>query len=241
VAPGTLPTPAIAVAGGNTIIATQTAANGLRFYWNQYGTNTWTGEQVAGNGTTFSAPSIAQNGNSVVIAAQGPNNSLDFYWAANGTSTWHQETVAGPGTTFSAPALTPTGSGVVIAAQGASNSLKFYWALNGTSTWTAEIVNLAGTAYSAPAIASTGSAVDIAVQGPGDTLAPGVPDPRQRGLLGAGSHLQRRQRQHRRPGARQSAGLLLAAERRLRMEPGTDIQRPGQCHAEHVDLYRRRV
>jgi len=51
-------TPAITVADGNTVIAVQTSGDGLRFYWNQYGTDTWRGEQVAANGTTFSAPTM---------------------------------------------------------------------------------------------------------------------------------------------------------------------------------------
>jgi hypothetical protein len=38
------------VAADNSVIAVQTSADGLRFYWNQYGTNTWHGEQVAANG-----------------------------------------------------------------------------------------------------------------------------------------------------------------------------------------------
>jgi hypothetical protein len=57
-----LPNPAITVADGNSVIAVQTSEDGLRFYWNQYGTNNWHGEQVAANGTTFSQPAIAQVG-----------------------------------------------------------------------------------------------------------------------------------------------------------------------------------
>jgi hypothetical protein len=34
---GSYPTPAIAVAGSNTVIATQTSGDGLRFYWNVHG------------------------------------------------------------------------------------------------------------------------------------------------------------------------------------------------------------
>lgn len=82
------------------------AVNGLCFFWNQYGTDTWQRETVAGPGTTFSSPAIAQDGNTVIIAAQGAGNSLDFYWHQIGTSTWHQETVAGVRTTFSAPSMT---------------------------------------------------------------------------------------------------------------------------------------
>src|SRR5580698_3591210 len=59
---------AIAVAGGNTVIAVQTPSNALLFYWNEYGTNTWHAEQVAASGTTFSAPTMAPDGNGVVIA-----------------------------------------------------------------------------------------------------------------------------------------------------------------------------
>jgi adenosine deaminase len=48
--------PAMTVANGNSVIAVQTANDGLRFYWNQHGTDNWYGEQVAGAGTTYSAP-----------------------------------------------------------------------------------------------------------------------------------------------------------------------------------------
>jgi hypothetical protein len=87
--------PAITVADGNSVIAVHTSGNGLRFYWNEFGTNNWHGEQVAANGTTFSDPSIAQVGNTVVIAAEGIFNSLDLYWQTNGSSGWNEETVAG--------------------------------------------------------------------------------------------------------------------------------------------------
>ena len=86
--------PAITVADGNSVIAVHTSGNGLRFYWNEFGTNNWHGEQVAADGTTFSDPAIAQVGNTVVIAAQGIGNSLDLYWQTNGASGWNAETVA---------------------------------------------------------------------------------------------------------------------------------------------------
>jgi hypothetical protein len=38
--------PAIAVAGGNTVIAAATATFGLNFYWNEHGTNTWHQETI---------------------------------------------------------------------------------------------------------------------------------------------------------------------------------------------------
>ena len=53
VAPGraarasTLLGPAMTVADGNSVIAVQTNSDGLRFYWNEHGTNNWHGEQVA--------------------------------------------------------------------------------------------------------------------------------------------------------------------------------------------------
>jgi hypothetical protein len=84
-------TPAITVAGDNSVIAVQTSGDGPRFYWNEYGTNIWHGEQVSGNATTDSAPTIAQDGDSVIIAAEGADNSLDF--AGN----YQQEVVAAAG------------------------------------------------------------------------------------------------------------------------------------------------
>lgn len=167
---GTYPTPAITVAAGNTVIATQTSGDGLRFYWNQYGTNTWRGEQVAANGTTYSAPSMVQDGNGVNIVAEGPNHSLYFYWATNGTSTWHQETVAGANTTYSAPALANIGNAVGIVAEGPGNSLDYYWATNDTSTWTPETVAGTGTTYSAPSISPDGNYANVAADGPKDSL-----------------------------------------------------------------------
>ena len=112
-----LPNPAITVADGNSVIAEQTSGDGLRFYWNQYGTNNWHGEQVAADGTTYSQPAIAQVGNTVVIAVEGVYNSLDLYWQTNGASGWNAETVATIRTTYSAPSLAQNGDTTIIAAQ----------------------------------------------------------------------------------------------------------------------------
>jgi hypothetical protein len=132
------------VADGNSVIAIQTPSDGLRFYWNQYGTNNWYGEQVAADGTTFSAPVIAADGNGVIIAAQGANNSLDFYWQTDGTSTWNPELVGGAGTTFSAPAITGNDGSANVAAEGAGGSLDFYWQVNDTTPWHPEVVQADG-------------------------------------------------------------------------------------------------
>jgi len=160
------------VADGNSVIAVQTSEDGLRFYWNQYGTNNWHGEQVAANGTTFSDPAIAQVGNTVVIAAEGIFDSLDLYWQTNGASGWNEETVAGIRTTYSAPSLAQNGNSTIIAAEGPSNSLDFYWAYNGTSNWGPEQVAGAGTTYSAPSIAANtlGNGVNIAAEGASGSL-----------------------------------------------------------------------
>ena len=206
----TYSTPAMAVAAGNTVIAVQTQSDGLRFYWNQYGTNTWRGEQVAADGTALSAPDITADGNGVIISVEGPNQSLDFYWQTDGTSTWHEETVAGANSTYSAPRLATIGNSVGIVAQGPQNSLIYYWAANGTSTWTAEWVGGYNTTYSAPDIARGRQLRHRGrrrpVQQPGVLLAAGrhhplVPRVCGRGwddLLRPGHHRQRRQRQHRR-------------------------------------------
>ena len=164
--------PAITVADGNSVIAVHTSGNGLRFYWNEFGTNNWHGEQVAADGTTFSDPAIAQVGNTVVIAAQGIGNSLDLYWQTNGASGWNAETVATIRTTYSAPSIAQNGNSTIIAAEGPSNSLDFYWAFNGTSNWGPEQVAGAGTTYSAPSIAAntSGNGVNIAAEGPSNSL-----------------------------------------------------------------------
>ena len=156
-----LPDPAITVADGNSVIAVQTSEDGLRFYWNQYGTNNWHGEQVAANGTTFSQPAIAQVGNTVVIAVEGVYNSLDLYWQTNGASGWNAETVATIRTTYSAPSLAQNGNTTIIAAEGPSNSLDFYWAINGTATWHPEVVAGADSIASAPAISAHDNGVNI--------------------------------------------------------------------------------
>jgi hypothetical protein len=164
--------PAITVAGGNSVIAVHTSGNGLRFYWNEFGTNNWHGEQVAADGTTFSDPSIAQVGNTVVIAAEGIFDSLDVYWQTIGASGWNAETVAGIRTTYSAPSIAQNGNSAIIAAEGPSNSLDFYWAYNGSSTWGPEQVAGAGTTFSAPSIAANtlGNGVNIAAEGPSGSL-----------------------------------------------------------------------
>jgi hypothetical protein len=164
--------PAITVANGNSVIAVHTSGNGLRFYWNEYGTNNWYGEQVAVNGTTFSDPAIAQVGNTVVIAAEGIFHSLDLYWQTDDTSGWHAETVAGIQTTYSTPSVAQNGNSTIIAAEGPSNSLDFYWAYNGSSNWGPEQVAGAGTTFSAPSMAANtlGNGVNIAAEGPSDSL-----------------------------------------------------------------------
>jgi hypothetical protein len=154
-------TPAITVADGNSVIAVETSGNGLRFYWNEHGTNTWHGEQVAADGTTFSSPSVAQAGGHVVIAAQGADGSLDVYWQPNGGDSWASQVVAGANTTNDAPSVTADGSSVIIAGEGAFNSLDFYWAANGSSTWTREVVAGSGAIQSAPAITANDGSVNV--------------------------------------------------------------------------------
>jgi hypothetical protein len=166
----TIGTPAITVANGNSVIAAWNAVDGLYFFWNQYGTNNWNPETVAGPGTTFSSPSISVSRNTVIIAAQGPNDSLDFYWQQIDTSGWHAEQVAGAGTTFSAPSLTGNGGSVNIVAQGPSNSLDFYWQQDGATGWNPEVVAGAGTTMSAPSITANNTGPLIAAQGPLNSL-----------------------------------------------------------------------
>jgi hypothetical protein len=79
------------------VIAVEGPGNSLWFYWNINGSPTWTGEQVAGPGTTYSAPAITDSGSGVQIAAAGPNGTLWFYWAPYGSSTWNSVEVGGPG------------------------------------------------------------------------------------------------------------------------------------------------
>jgi hypothetical protein len=140
-------TPAIAVAGGNPVIAIQTSGDGLQFYRNQSGTSTWRGEPVAGNQSTYSAPSIAQDGNSLIIAAQGPDSSLDFYWQQNGTTRWHPETVPGADA-VSAPSITTYSEDgqdwVGVVAQGPLDSLLNYVNANGSGIWLPQVVSDTG-------------------------------------------------------------------------------------------------
>jgi hypothetical protein len=162
--------PAMTVANGNSVIAVQTADDGLRFYWNQHGTDNWYGEQVAGAGTTYSPPAITVVGDDVVIAAEGPLNSMYVYWQAFGASGWTSKPVAGIRTTYSQPAIQADGTSSVIAAEGANNSLRFYWTPALTVNWTGENVAGAGTTYSAPAEIVHDNSVNIAAEGPDDSL-----------------------------------------------------------------------
>jgi hypothetical protein len=166
----TINSPVMTVAGGNSVIAVQTSGYGLRFYWNEHGTDTWHGEQVAVNNTTYSEPAIAQIGSDVVIAARGVGSVLDLYWQVNGGSGWTREIVAGYGTTYSAPSLAQDGSNVIISAQGPSDSLDFYWATGVTAAFSPEVVAGAGTTYSAPAETVNGNSVNIAADGPDQSL-----------------------------------------------------------------------
>jgi hypothetical protein len=69
-APGTaaLAFPAFVVADGNSVLALHASGNGLRFYWDECGTDS----------TTFCDPAIAQVGNTVFMAAEGIFNRLDL-------------------------------------------------------------------------------------------------------------------------------------------------------------------
>jgi hypothetical protein len=84
-------TPAITLAGGNPVIAIQTSHDGLPFYRRQSGTDTWRGEPVAGNQSTYSAPSIAQDGSSVI--AFGASGNLLFY-GPDSNGVWRQQVVS---------------------------------------------------------------------------------------------------------------------------------------------------
>jgi hypothetical protein len=158
--------PSITVAGGNSVIALQTSENGLRFYWNEHGTNNWHGEQVAGPNTTFSQPAIAQ----IYIAVEGQGNALELFWQADGASGWNGAFLTKAGTTFSEPSLAQDGSGTIISAEGPSDSLDFYWAVTGSTAFTREVVAGPGTTFSAPAETVNGNSVNIAAEGPSDSL-----------------------------------------------------------------------
>ncbi|HEX4094880.1 MAG TPA: hypothetical protein VHZ33_39700 [Trebonia sp.] len=127
--------PAIAIVGGNPVIAAQSRDDGLWFYWQQNGTRTWHPEQVAAAGTTFSEPAVTQVGDSTVIVAEGVFNTLDFYWQTIGTKPWHPETVAGTYSTYSAPDIIANPGNVNVVAQGPGNTLRRYWQANGTPEW----------------------------------------------------------------------------------------------------------
>ncbi|MGI9006618.1 MAG: hypothetical protein ACR2FU_10545 [Streptosporangiaceae bacterium] len=154
----TIPGPAITVADGNSVIAVQTSGNGLRFYWNEHGTNTWHGEQVAANGTTFSPPSIAQDGNAVVIAAQGPTPA----WISTGRPTAAQSGTRrrSPARGRPSPAITANNGSVNVVALGPNAfGTLFYWAQNCTTTWHLE--TLPGLDVGAPAITTSPGGVHV--------------------------------------------------------------------------------
>ena len=164
------PTPAIAVANGNTVVATQTSTQGLHFYWNEFGTNTWHVQQVVNN-QAYSAPAMVVYGDAVVIAAEGPDHTLDLYWEQVGNSLgWRGRQIAGPGTTYSAPSMVVNGGNLNLAVTGPSFSLEFYWASGLNSALHPEPVAGVNTTFSAPSIALNDSDVDIVSQGPANSL-----------------------------------------------------------------------
>jgi hypothetical protein len=164
------PTPAIAVAAGNTVVATETSAHGLHFYWNEFGTDTWHVQQVVNN-QAYSAPAMVVYGDAVVIAAEGQDNTLDLYWEQVGNSLgWRGRQIAGPGTTYSAPSMVVNGGNLNLAVTGPSLSLEFYWVNGLASAGHPEPVAGVNTTFSAPSIALNDGDVDIVSQGPANSL-----------------------------------------------------------------------
>jgi len=168
------PTPAITVAGGNSVIAVQTSADTLLFYWNNYGTNTWHREEVAGAGSTHSAPAIAQDGDTVIIAAQGAGNSLDFYWQQIGTTPWHPElvkqAVADGVPAIVAGTLLNGADGVNIIAPGPTLTLIDYTAANGTADWAPHVVDGIFSNGSAATGTMNNGSLNVAAFGPESSL-----------------------------------------------------------------------
>ena len=144
--------PAIAVADGDSVIAEQTGGNGLRFYWNEHGTSTWHGEQVAPDGTTFSARPSRRSGRFRHRRAGGRQQPGLLLGGQRRLGLAPGDGLR-PGDDLLRAGATVNGNSVNIAADGPGNSLDFYLAVNGSSAWTREVVAGAGTTTSAPAIA----------------------------------------------------------------------------------------
>jgi hypothetical protein len=163
--------PAIAVAGGNTVIAAATATFGLNFYWNEHGTNTWHQETIIVSKMIADAtPAMGVIGNTIVIVAQGVDDSLDEYYQQSGATSWVFHQISGPNTTFSAPSLSPGIRSTIVAAEGPGNSLDYFTSVNRGVSWTSGIAAGRGTTYSAPSAAINGNTENIAAEGPGGSL-----------------------------------------------------------------------
>lgn len=133
-------------------IAVEGPNHTLHIHYQQFGSATWTDQDVSASGQAYSTPSMTNAGGLPVIAVQGPHHSLDFYWSDN--NGWHREQVAGEGSAYSAPAMSEGNSTYQIAVEGPSNSLDFYWQTFDTAAWNENVVDGSGSTYSQPAMAN---------------------------------------------------------------------------------------
>lgn len=92
--------PAMACSNAATVIAERGGNNGLKFYWNIDGDQTWNDYIIGGAGTetTYAPPAMTRGDNTTLIATQGPNHTLEFWWNSDGDPNWHWSRIAGPGT-----------------------------------------------------------------------------------------------------------------------------------------------
>ena len=173
-APVTDLAPAGVAAGADYLIASEGPGNSLVLSHAPAGATSWSTQNVAGNGTTFSVPSVAVSGTTVRIAAEGPDHSLMLYRSELGSSSWSPSTVAGSGTTFSAPSIAVGDGQVVITAQGPNGSVLLYSTAIGGQGWNKQTVAPAGTAASPPSVVvddalggtpGSGTAIAVGVHG----------------------------------------------------------------------------
>ena len=149
----------------------QTSGNGLRFYWNEHGTNNWHGEQVAANGTTFS-DAVHRPGRQLrrhrragrrqqpgLLLAGERRHRLEHggRGRAPGRPTPHRRS----------PRTAPPWSS---RREGPATAWPSTGRPTSTAAWNPEIVAGAGTTFSAPAQAVNGNSVNIAAEGPSNSL-----------------------------------------------------------------------
>lgn len=170
------PAPSIGWTGSKVIISDTDNFGGVDYFFQNAGTKTWYGQQVApGLIPPFEGTAIGWTGSSVIITASNAYGRLAYWYNPGGTGSWHGQLVAKD--IYAIPAITWTGSSVVITDTSPQGELEIWRQQAGSTTWTNQRIaphlgvklSFGGGQFSNPSIAAAGGfAIITAVDGAGN-------------------------------------------------------------------------